>query len=90
MQHDAEEILKIRLPKFKEEHFISWTPEKHGMFTIRSAYNLALDLRSKTPPNSSTNRDGDRGLWKTIWKSKVPPKEKNLYLEACYKCFSHM
>ena len=40
MQHDAKEILKIRLPKFKED-FISRTLEKHGMFSLRSAYYFA-------------------------------------------------
>jgi hypothetical protein len=66
MPHDADEILKIRLPRTEEEDFISWTPEKHGIFTVKSAYNLALDLRSNNPPNSSGNQNGDRGLWKTI------------------------
>jgi hypothetical protein len=73
MPHDADEILKIRLPKFEQEDFISWTPNKHGLFTLRSAYNLALDLKNNTPPNSSGNLNGDRGLWKTIWNG-VPPK----------------
>jgi hypothetical protein len=76
MPYDAEEILKIRLPKYEEEDLISWRPEKHGRFTVRSAYNLALDLRNKTPPSSSTSMNGDRGLWKTIWASKAPPKVK--------------
>jgi ribonuclease HI len=75
--YDAEEILKIRLPNYEAEDFISWIPERHGLFTVRSAYNLALDLRNTTPPNSSRNTNGDRPLWKTIWNSNVPPKVKN-------------
>jgi hypothetical protein len=63
---DVEEILKIRLPKYEQEDFVSWTPEKHGMFTLCSAYNLDLDLRNTSLPNSSTNLNGDRSLWKTI------------------------
>jgi hypothetical protein len=73
---DVEEILKIRLPKYEQEDFVSWTPEKHGMFTVRSAYNLALDLRNTSPPNSSTNLNRDRNLWKAIWNNIVPPKVK--------------
>jgi hypothetical protein len=46
------------------------------LFTVRSAYNLALDLKNNTPPNSSGNLNGDRGLWKTIWNTGVPPKVK--------------
>ena len=43
---------------------------------VRSAYNLALDLRNGSFPNTSNNVNGDRGLWKLIWNSKVPPKVK--------------
>jgi hypothetical protein len=53
MLHNGEKNLKICLPRTEEEDFISWTPEKHGMFTVKSAYNLALDLRSNNPPNLS-------------------------------------
>jgi hypothetical protein len=76
MPYDADYIRKIWLPKYDQEDFISWMREKHGMFTVRSAYNLALDLRNGSPPNSSTNLYGDRGLWKTIWATKTPPKVK--------------
>jgi hypothetical protein len=74
--YDADEILKIRLPNYEGEDFISWTPENHGLFTVRSAYNLALDLQNKDQQNTSTNVNGDRGLWKVIWNAKVPPKVK--------------
>jgi hypothetical protein len=49
MPHDADEILKIRLPRFDQEDFCSWTPNKHGLVNVRSAYSLALDLRNNTP-----------------------------------------
>jgi hypothetical protein len=58
MPHDAEEILKIRFPRIDEDDFISWIPQKHGMFTVKSAYNLALDLRSNTPPSPPPNSSG--------------------------------
>ena len=72
--YDAEEILNIRLPSFEADDFISWVPEKHGMFTVRSAYNLALDLRNKPLPGPNSNTNGDHSLWKLIWNSTVPQK----------------
>ena len=63
---DADVILKIKLPNYEEEDFIAWTQEKQGVFTVRSAYNLALELQNETLPNSRTNLNGDRGLWKTF------------------------
>jgi ribonuclease HI len=76
MPFDAEEILKIRLPNYEQEDFISWAPECHGMFTVRSAYNLALDLRDAAPPSTSSNTTSDRPIWRNIWNSKAPPKVK--------------
>jgi hypothetical protein len=55
MPHDVEEILKIRLPIFDQKDFISLTPDKHGLFTIRGMHNFALDLKNNTPPNPSGN-----------------------------------
>jgi hypothetical protein len=73
------------IPRFEEDDFISWTPEKHGMFTVKSAYNLALDLRSNNPPNTSGNIDGNKSLWNTIWKSTIPPKVKKFTLKLATK-----
>jgi hypothetical protein len=81
---DAAAILKIRLTKCEGEDFISWTREKHKNFTIPSAYNLAVDLKNNSPPNTSTNQNGDRCLWKIIWNTNVPPKVRVFYLEAWY------
>jgi hypothetical protein len=72
------------LPNYEGEDFISWTLERHGLFTVRIAYNLALDLRNNITQNTSTNGNGDRGLWKIIWSSKVPQKEKKFHLKTCY------
>ena len=53
MAHDADEILKIILPNHEEDDFVSWTLEKNDLFLVSSSYNLALDVRNGTPPNSS-------------------------------------
>lgn len=47
----------------------------YGVFTVRSAYNLALrlqDIQSATA--SSSSPEGDRKLWGHVWKGNVPPK----------------
>ena len=44
MSFDADKILKIRLPNYEDDDFISWTPERHGMFMVCIAYNLAFVL----------------------------------------------
>jgi hypothetical protein len=42
--HDAEEVLKIRLSERNYEDYIAWHYEKSGLFTVKSAYHLALQL----------------------------------------------
>jgi hypothetical protein len=33
---DVEEIIKIYLPNYEEEDFVSWTLERHELFTVRN------------------------------------------------------
>ena len=43
--HDAEEILKIRIHAYGDGDFIAWHYENNGIFSVKSAYNLALKLK---------------------------------------------
>jgi hypothetical protein len=74
--HDVEEVLKIRLSNWNEEDFIAWHYEKSGMFSVRSAYKLALQLQQseQRQEGSSRNPDGSRLIYKDIWSARVPPK----------------
>jgi hypothetical protein len=76
--YDAEEILRIRLPHSREEDYIAWHFEKSGIFSVRSAYRLALLQNSNNfcTGQQSTNPNGDRPIWDVIWKAKVPQKVK--------------
>jgi hypothetical protein len=62
MPHDAEEVLRIRLPSFDTEDFVSWPSKKNGVFSVRSAYRLALDEKLDIQTNSSNSKDGERKL----------------------------
>jgi hypothetical protein len=76
LEHVAKEILNIRLPSFEVEDSVAWSLEKNGVFSVRSAYRLTLDLRNIPPPTTSTSLNGDRSLWNLIWKADAPPKVK--------------
>jgi len=41
-------ISRIRLSTRRSEDFVAWHPEKTGMFSVRSAYNLS-GLERKLP-----------------------------------------
>jgi hypothetical protein len=74
---DATEILKIKIPHREVEDCVAWHYEKSGLFTVRSAYKLAMCLK-ETGPQSSTSGASmdDRSIWDAIWKAGVPAKIK--------------
>lgn len=56
---------------------LAWHLEKSGVFSVRSAYRLGLDIQRSAQSNaSSTAPDGDGSLWKGLWSRifAVPPK----------------
>ena len=69
------DVLNIRLSSMSGEDFIAWAHEKNGIFSMKGAYKLRVQLHEsgKQEPTSST-LDRYSGLWKLIWNSKVPPK----------------
>jgi hypothetical protein len=74
--HDIEEILKIRLSNTNTEDILAWHYEKTRLFSVRSAYRLALqiDQEEKRRTGSNTMPDGTRPIYKNIWSAHVPPK----------------
>lgn len=80
---DADEILKLRIPHEPGEDTIAWHFEKSGVFSVRSAYRLGLNLKFRlTETGNSSRPDGQRTLWNLIWKAAVPPKVKSIYVET--------
>ena len=74
---DAEEIMQIPVPSSSGDDFISWTQEKNGIFSVRSAYKLGMHLKKQNVQTACSNKpDGERDLWKLIWNANVPPKIK--------------
>lgn len=60
---------------FECDDLIAWNFEKSGLFTVRSAYRLAMNLRDAPDVDaSSSSPDGERKLWKRIWSAQVPSK----------------
>jgi ribonuclease HI len=75
---DSELILKIKPSRRGDDDVLAWQPEKSGIFSVRSAYRLALQ---STPeqcdfPASSNFPGGENPCWSKIWSSNVPPKVK--------------
>jgi hypothetical protein len=43
VQDDITGIIKIQTSRRNEANFIRWFPDKQGMFSMKTAYRLALD-----------------------------------------------
>lgn len=73
---DADEICKLAIPSSDAEDRIAWHYEKNGIFSVKSAYNLAMVSNSceSSKPSSSSRESNDRSIWDLIWKAKVPGK----------------
>jgi hypothetical protein len=46
--HDIQEVLKIRLSDRVPEDFVAWYYEKSGIFSVRSAYHLAVQIEKRS------------------------------------------
>jgi hypothetical protein len=78
LPHDAIVILNIKLPHLATDDFIAWSGEHSGLFSVRSAYRIGLQLKSQgnNAGQSSAEACGDRKIWDIIWKANVPPKPR--------------
>jgi hypothetical protein len=76
--HDVDEVLKIRLSDRAPEDHIAWFYEKSALFSVRSAYHLAVQLENSTQSSagSSSRADGRRPGFNVIWSASVPLKVK--------------
>jgi hypothetical protein len=63
---------------------LAWQPESSGIFTIRSAYQLAFNnlLAQCTFGSSSARPDGKDPCWVRVWGSSVLPKVKTFAWRA--------
>jgi hypothetical protein len=69
---DADEMFSIRVGKVHED-VIAWAYEKHGNYSIKSAYYMLSSLHScnYVPSSSLEHR---HPMWKHLWKMRILPK----------------
>lgn len=89
---DVNEILKIKLPHRGMEDFLAWHFDKTGVFTVRSAYHLALhnQLKANELGSSSSSTSGERKIWASLWTAPVPQKVKIFAWRLARECLATM
>ena len=76
----VDKILHTPLIAQVQEDRLIWKVERHGWYSVSSAYMLCVD---ELVDSSHLWRPG---YWSGIWKLKVPPKVKNLVWRMCWGC----
>ena len=76
------EILAIPLPMTTSRDKLLWKENSANMFTVRSAYQVALKLKESVQAEHS-RAVTDRAVWKKIWTLHVPPKVRMFVWRAC-------
>jgi hypothetical protein len=61
VQADIFEILKINPSSRLDVDLLAWAPQKHGLFTVRSAYGLAMEEIWR--PTTVSSSSGPNGMW---------------------------
>jgi hypothetical protein len=76
---DANAILSIPLGGI-ESDTLAWAFEKHGMYTVRSAYHLLSNAAMERRHNGPTSSAGhDLPMWKQCWQLNTLPKIKHFW-----------
>ena len=79
---EAETILSIPLSISMPLDRLVWSATSNGKFTVKSAYQLAMDMHNAEQERTS-EASGQRQLWKSVWSAVVPNRIKNFVQRAC-------
>uniref|UniRef100_A0A5B6YX71 Reverse transcriptase zinc-binding domain-containing protein n=1 Tax=Davidia involucrata TaxID=16924 RepID=A0A5B6YX71_DAVIN len=82
---EVEDICMIPLSMHAVPDRLLWHFLKHGAFTVKSAYPIAIEYLKKMSNIEvceSSNKDGLNKLWKILWSLGIPKKIKNFLWRA--------
>lgn len=75
-REEAEAILCIPLSHRYTSDTLIWLAEKSGKYSVRTRYHVARRLSKEKDWVECSKGAVGRGVWKTLWKLKVPNKIK--------------
>lgn len=89
----AKEILQMPISRHGDADFTSWPHDKLGLYSVRSAYNLARSEAFFADQSNSGRGMASRLLesqkdWKGLWKINAPGKMKITLWRAAHECLA--
>uniref|UniRef100_A0A2N9GG60 Reverse transcriptase zinc-binding domain-containing protein n=1 Tax=Fagus sylvatica TaxID=28930 RepID=A0A2N9GG60_FAGSY len=82
-QATAAQIQQLPLSNPTGHDSVFWKATSSGIFTVKSAYQLAILTKHESVSGSSSTMKQYRKFWKVLWKIKVPDKIKIHLWRAC-------
>ena len=81
--HEAKVIkglpLSFQLPSDK----LIWAASSNGLFSVRSAYSLAVQLTKPEAVGTSSDSSHRRHFWRRIWSLSIPHKLRHFVWRVC-------
>ena len=82
MQSTVEDIQRIDLRDTQSKDELLWKENKKGIFSVKTAYQVAIRQQQQEQGEPSSTRDVRR-MWNRIWQLHIPPKVRNFVWRAC-------
>ena len=73
---EAKTILNIPISYNLPDDKIIWAANKKGVFSVKSAYYVALNMVDNSEEGESSCGDPRERLWKKVWHLNIPSKIK--------------
>ena len=83
LQSEAEIIRQIPISLCNSPDKVIWRCTSNGIFSVRSAYHLQLELHQRAKGQHSQTPVGSEN-WNKLWRIKVPNAEKLFLWKACH------
>uniref|UniRef100_A0A7N2KJT8 Uncharacterized protein n=1 Tax=Quercus lobata TaxID=97700 RepID=A0A7N2KJT8_QUELO len=78
--HEAETILGIPISSALLEDSVIWYATPNGKFSVRSTYELAMNLCEQSERGCISNDGVIKKFWRKIWSLQVPNKWVGQYI----------
>ncbi|KAL0405575.1 UNVERIFIED_CONTAM: hypothetical protein Slati_3871400 [Sesamum latifolium] len=89
-EEEAKLIMSIALSQLNCPDTLVWHYSNDGVFSVSSAYRLALQCARQQLPSTSNTHNSINNVeaaadWNFIWKSQVPHKVRTFVWRACHE-----
>jgi hypothetical protein len=76
-EEDVADIVRIPVGRAGTDDYAAWNYTKNGVFTVKSAYHLNVQMQKCRKSNASTSLSVDEHKgWLALWSAEVPGKAK--------------